>query len=122
MFDALDAESAASFDGSLGDAVCQEDESFAGVELALDWFEFRCLLAGAEGGVRWAFQLAEVAFDVYEVGGGVSAVDPRQRRGRGVPACHEGGHVEVGAVELAHGLVYQGQRLHEVAVSAARGA
>ena len=33
---------AAAFDVSLGDAVGEEDESFAGVELAFDWSEFRC--------------------------------------------------------------------------------
>ena len=44
----------------------------------------------------------------------MTAVDPAQGRGGGVPAGDERGDVRVGMLELEHGLVHERQRLPEM--------
>ena len=61
-----------------------------------------------------SFELVQVAFGVDQVGGGVAAVDPGERRRCGAPSCDDRGDVEVPVAQLANRLVNARERGLEV--------
>ena len=79
-------------------------------------------VARAERRVGRAFELDQVAVDVDDVCGRVTAVDPAQRRGGGVPAGKKRGDTEAGVAQLADRLVHPGERALEVLAASSRGA
>src|SRR5204862_1160008 len=77
----LDAEAAAALDATFGHAVGHQDESFTGLELALDGLKVRLEVLGAQRGVAWLLEFFDLAVDVDEKGGWMAAVHPHEGAG-----------------------------------------